>query len=264
MKPPLLFLHGVTRRGQSAAPLLPALTLAYDVFMPDFPGHGNSPRRPGRYRLVDQAESAQNFLEGLDREPAVVYGHSMGAMVAAAVAADIPSRVKAVILEDPPFDTMGARIHESALYSYFSGFRRFAGDIRPVTELARELADFRYGPPGAEAATRLGDERDAAALRFTARCMQLLDPDVFTPILDGTWLEGYNTHAIFERIQCPVLLLQADPTAGGMLTDGDAAIVTNICKDVTHLKFPGGPHNLHWMETDKTLRAVMNFLSSLY
>ena len=33
------------------------------------------------------------------------------------------------------------------------------------------------------------------------------------------WLEGYDQQRVFQSIRCPVLLLQADAAAGGMLAD---------------------------------------------
>ncbi len=255
-KAPLVFLHGVTRRGLSALPLLPTLTPLYEVHMPDFPGHGASARRLERYLVADQVDAAEALLP---ERPCVVYGHSMGAMVAAALAAQHPKRVTAAILEDPPFDTMGKRIGETALLDYFRKQRPFAGDSRPVDEVARDLAGMRYGPKAA----RLGDERDAAALRFTARCLQLLDPNVLAPVVDGQWLDGYDRDGILEAIRCPVLLMQADPLCGGMLTDEDAGEVERRIADCARVRIANAGHLLHWHDTAATVRCVLSFLGSL-
>ena len=50
---------------------------------------------------IDYARDAAAVLRSL-REPAVVCGHSLGALVAGVVAAQLPERVRAVVLEDPP------------------------------------------------------------------------------------------------------------------------------------------------------------------
>src|SRR5947199_30872 len=84
----------------------------------------------------------------------------------------------------------------------FPALRKLAGIERSVKELARDLADIQLTQPGVES-VRLGDVRDAAALRFSARCLPLLDRAVFDPVLDGTWFRGYEEDAIWRAIKCP-------------------------------------------------------------
>src|SRR4051812_17283980 len=78
---PLLFLHGITRCWQDFVTLLPPLSLRWQVHALDFRGHGKSGRAPGSYRIVDYVQDAAAVLCSL-REPVVVYGHSLGALVA--------------------------------------------------------------------------------------------------------------------------------------------------------------------------------------
>ncbi len=179
-------------------------------------------------------------------------------MVAAALAAKRPKRVTGVVLEDPPFHTMGERIHDSPLGSYFNGLRTFAGSQKPVGVLAQELAELHYGPGNA---IRCGDTRDPTTLRFSASCLRRLDPAVLDPIADGTWLHGYSPTEIFANLNAPALLLQADPEMGGMLTDLDAEALIRTAADVTHVKIRGG-HALHWSATQSVLCHVLAFLAS--
>ena len=62
----------------------------------------------------------------------------------------------------------------------WEGMQRLAGHHRPLGEVAKELAETKLPGPTPGSFVRLGDARDAAALRFTARCLRDLDPDVFT------------------------------------------------------------------------------------
>src|SRR5687767_1435425 len=105
--PPLVLFHGVTRRWQDYATLLPVLAMRWHVHAPDFRGHGLSDRRTNGYLVIDYMQDALTLLATL-AQPAVLFGHSLGAMVAVAAAAAKPEQVKAVILEDPPFDTLAA------------------------------------------------------------------------------------------------------------------------------------------------------------
>ena len=230
MKPPIVFFHGVTRCGSSCDPLRPFFDIRWS---PDFPGHGDAERRPGQYRVADQAAWAEAYVEALPAEKVVLYGHSMGAMVAAAVAARLPGRVAAAILEDPPYSTMGSGIRRTPLHGYFSAIRAVAGNRSlPLGEYARQVADLRYGDP---ATTRLGDTRDATALRFSAHALRRLDPAVLDPIVDETWMDGYE----LGHIQCPLLVLQADRAAGGMLTDEEAEWLATKSGDCTTVRVDG-------------------------
>ena len=261
--PPLVMLHGVTRRWQDFMPLIPSLALRWQVFALDFRGHGKSDRTPDEYLTVHYMHDARALLENTIKQPAIVYGHSLGAMVALAIAAEIPDLVRAVVLEDPPFETMGKRIERTPLLSYFAALQQLAGEKDSVAEYARALADLRYGPPGDEQSIRLADVRDAAEMRFSARCLMDLDPQVFEPIVSSRWLESYDLNVFLPHIKCPVLLMQADQSAGGMLAHEDAATLESRLPDLTKINFNGVGHSIHWMATSTTLRLVTAFLESL-
>jgi pimeloyl-ACP methyl ester carboxylesterase len=260
--PPLLLLHGVTRRWQTFLPIIPSLSTRWQIRSFDFRGHGRSDRQPGAYRVTDYVRDAVAFLRHRSDEPAVVYGHSLGAMVAAAVAAEAPAAVRALVLEDPPFDTMGRRIKQTPLHSYFAGLQTLAGSQLPVSELARRVGELQFVDPQSGTVVRAKDVRDAAALRFTARCLQQLDRDVLTPVVAACWIDGYDRDALLRRIACPTLLLQADPAAGGMLTDEDAAQVEALISDCTRVRLTACGHLMHGTRTQDLLNVVHNFLES--
>lgn len=262
--PPLLLLHGVLRCWQDFLPVIPSLTAHHQVHALDFRGHGRSSPRPGGYRVIDYVDDASAFLQNGCDEPAVIYGHSLGAMVALAVAAGSEAdRCKAIILEDPPFETLGRQIAESVYLSQFRGMQPFAGSSRPVADIAHELAEVSLVTPGTGRVTQLGDVRDAVALRFMARCLKRVHPEVLVPLVTGRWLEGYDFDAILSRVRCPVLLLQADMAAGGMMTDADASKLESRLQDCTRIKLDGVGHLIHWSATEINLRLVTAYLESL-
>ena len=194
---PLLCLHGVTRGWQSFLPLIPTLALRWQVYALDHRGHGKSERAKG-YFAIDYAPDALSFLRDEIKRPAVVYGHSLGAMVAAAVAAEAPDLVRAVILEDPPFDTMGANIESYPLYPYFVALESLASIGMGIPQLVEKLGAIEINTPNGKTALR--NVRDASALRFAAKCLQQLDPAVMAPIVQSQWLKGYDLQSIASRI----------------------------------------------------------------
>jgi pimeloyl-ACP methyl ester carboxylesterase len=110
---------------------------------------------------------------------------------------------------------------------------------------------------------RLGELRDRASLQWSATCLSKLDPEVLTPIIEGRWLDGYDSAKIYPRVRCPVLLLQADPLAGGALTDNDAqAALRSIAHCHLH-KFPGISHQIHCTQPEAMLLAVQDFAAKL-
>jgi pimeloyl-ACP methyl ester carboxylesterase len=260
--PPLLFLHGITRRWQDFLTLAPLLAGRWQVHGLDFRGHGASARTPGKYHLIDYVRDAVSVLRHAIAEPAVLYGHSLGALVAVAVAAEMPERVRGVVLEDPPAPALIQNIRQTPFFALFAGLREVAGSREPVSLMARHLAEVRLpGPDGSS--VRLKELRDATALRFMARCLQDLDPEVLTALLEGQWLAGYGWESILEGVRCPALLLRADEMCGGMLPAAAAQSMAGRLADVSRIDLPGCSHLIHWEQPEKTLRYVVGFLESI-
>lgn len=263
--PPLILFHGVTRRWQTFLPLLPSLTARFHVFAIDFPGHGKSEPTNRGYRVADYVAYAETLLltpPFSTQRQCYLYGHSLGSMVVAALASRLGSKVRGAILEDPPFHTMGSRIGDTPLLDYFRTVAELAGPNDDISGTAKQLADVTMQTPAGKT-VRLGDVRDAAALRFTASCLSRLDPRVFEPIVAGQWLDDYDPPAVLAAITCPTLLLQADPTAAGMLTDADADDAIERAADLIHTRFSGTGHMIHVEQTSRLLRHVEAFLESI-
>jgi pimeloyl-ACP methyl ester carboxylesterase len=258
--PVLLLLHGVTRCGADWEPLFPALADDWTVIALDQRGHGVSPRGD-RYLVTDYVADTVRFVREETAGSVVLFGHSLGAMVAAAVAAELPDRVRGIILEDPPFHTMGNRIAGSVWQAQFTGMRDGARRGGSVEEITDALADIRL-PASGGGFKRLGDLRDRASLAWSAQCLSQLDPGVLSPVIEGSWLDGYDFPPVLKGITCPALLLQADPAAGGALTDADAETVLGVIAGCQRVRFPGCGHNLHRDHPEPVLRAFADFAAS--
>ena len=259
--PTLLLLHGVTRCWRDWEPLLPALTREWRVIAVDHRGHGGSGRAES-YLVTDYVADAVRFAREEVAAPVVILGHSLGAMVAAAVAAEVPEFVRGVALEDPPFHTMGNRIAATAWQAQFTGTREAVQRGGTVGELADALAEIRLPAPGGTF-RRLGDLRDPASLRWSAECLAQLDPGVLTPLIEGRWLDGYDVTDVLSRIRSPLLLLQADPTAGGVMTDADSDEVVHASPSCRRVRFPGKGHQLHRDCPDAVLCALRDFAAAI-
>ena len=258
--PTLLLLHGVTRCGEDWQPLMSALGARWKVIALDQRGHGESPRGGG-YLVADYVADAVRLIRDELATPLVIFGHSLGAMVAAAVAAELPQQVRGIVLEDPPFHTMGNRIAGSLWQSQFIGMRDAARRGGGIDEITDALAEIRL-PRDDGGYKRLGEVRDRASLQWSALCLSRIDPEVLTPVIEGRWLDGYDMHAVFSRIHCPTLLLQADPGAGGALTDTDAEAACAAITSCQLIRFSGCGHQLHRDRPAEVLQAFDEFACS--
>jgi pimeloyl-ACP methyl ester carboxylesterase len=135
--------------------------------------------------------------------------------------------------------------------------RELASSPEPTHLVAGRLAEVRQGN------TRLGDIRDAGSLRFSARCLKDVDPDVFTPLLASQWLDGFDIERIFAQVRCPALVLRGDPHLGGMLHRDQAEALTHRLAEGLLVDIGNAGHLLHATATEAVLRVVLPFLESL-
>jgi pimeloyl-ACP methyl ester carboxylesterase len=99
--PPVVVLHGntVTHADFQASGLIERLAVDHCVIAFDRPGYGHSSRPRDRlWTPSAQAEVLHRALAGLGIQRPVVMGHSMGTMVALAMALDYPAQVASLVL----------------------------------------------------------------------------------------------------------------------------------------------------------------------
>lgn len=96
---PLVLLHGWSFDGEMTFfAVIPGLAERYRLIIPDNRGHGRSEWIRGPYDVADVADDVAGVLAALGVEQAVVFGYSMGGMVAQELAHRHPSRVSKLIL----------------------------------------------------------------------------------------------------------------------------------------------------------------------
>ena len=91
------------------------------------------------------------------------------------------------------------------------------------------------------------------------------DPDTLTVLLDDfdNTAAGYNMESLLPSIDCPVLLLQADPTCGGLMTNAEVERAKRLLARPSHVRLEGVSHVLHNEQKEPVLQAIAAFLSSL-
>jgi pimeloyl-ACP methyl ester carboxylesterase len=262
---PLVLLHGGSARWQAFAGLIPALAATRRVYALDLRGHGNSGWVPGRYRLCDYAADVAAFLQERVGRPAVLFGHSLGGQVALVAAAECTHLVRAVINGDSPLAIDVLRAHLAESRPRTARWRDLAGHDRSVAAIAAALRDVPTPMPGRAGLVRTADWLGEENPWFDtmAESLHRLDPDMLTAVVDQfeEMHAGYDLETLLPRLTCPILLLQADPAEGGMLTDDEVARARELSPAVDHVRFTGLGHALHMVQPEPVLRAVLDFLA---
>ncbi|MEL7099843.1 MAG: alpha/beta fold hydrolase [Pseudomonadota bacterium] len=103
----VLLLHGVGLRAEAWGAQIDALATSYRVTALDLPGHGESPLGPKSGTITVYVQAAARVLKTLPR-PALVVGHSMGAMLALELGARWPAQVAGVAALNAVFERTDA------------------------------------------------------------------------------------------------------------------------------------------------------------
>jgi N-formylmaleamate deformylase len=238
--PPVLMIHGIYDEWKSWQLVVDEFVKEYRLILVDLRGHGRSAKPERGYEPTDYAADMAAVIRALDLESVSVVGHSLGAVTAAYLAAGYPELVRAVVLEDPP-GQLGTG----------SGSR-----MAPILEAKRGTEEetytfFRENNP------HFGEGR----WRDQTRRLRNTADGPFEIILE--WAEtgeGPDVVGTMKHVECPALLMQADPASGGVLPDAVAEqIVANLPNGELQ-SFPGVGRNIHKDSPQAFVRAAMNFL----
>lgn len=246
--PALVLLHGITDSGLCWPRVVQALGDEYDMILPDARGHGLSDKPATGYAAQDHAADVAGLIRGLGLDRPVLIGHSMGAGVAATVAALYPELVAGVILEDPPW--RGDADEGSA-----------AEQAARAAEWRKEILDRKAMAPAELIAQRKREQPKWADEEFDGWIVakQQVSPEVTQYITAPRrpWRE------IVPRIVCPALLITADPAEGAIVTPEVAAEAARLMPRgrVVHIAAAG--HNIRRDQFEPYIAAVKTFLAAL-
>ena len=255
--PPLVFLHGATSSHATWLRLAPHFAEYRQVFLLDLRGHNLSSRAggPRAYHLSGFVADIAAFLRERAAEPAVLVGHSLGAVVALLTAADPVGalHLRGVVAEDPPLSIFREDGEADVpgpiqFFTLLDALKQRAQSWEDVhAEVMNMMPDL---PPGVdEIVTNDIHRLDPAFLKFVIQW--------------GLINAGMDLVQILDAIACPVLLMQADPANGAALSDRDAALAREWVKRLDLLPFPGAGHGIHDEQPDKFLAALEGFLRRL-
>jgi pimeloyl-ACP methyl ester carboxylesterase len=258
--PLLVMLHGGSGRWQLYSGILAELAERYHVYAPDLRGHGKSGRVPWGYTIRDYVEDIGAFLRDVSG-PAVLMGHSLGGIIAVATAKACPDLVRALIVGDAPLDaaTWGQLMRDGR--GKLAAWRALSGGTHPVEEIESLLGD---APEGNTTLREIFGE-GSPIIHDLAERLYHHDPDMLGMLIEDyeAVAAGYDMDTVLPAIHCPVLLIQADPSGGGALTDEEVQRALPLLDDPTHMRFSGMDHMLLYDPKGPPMKAVVAFLSQL-
>lgn len=260
---PLVLLHGLGRSWQDFALLIPKFASRWHVFALDLRGHGKSGHVPRGYTSAGYATDIAKLLAEVIGEPAILFGHSMGGAATMHVAAHHPALVRAAILGDNAFSD--DVLQRSFYRELFLELHKLVLTNGSVQELAKGLANIRIRVPGLDHPIALGDlpGNDEPYLLKWAESLRQLDPDALAMTLDGSTLADFDSESLLRKMQCPTLILQANPELGGLMMDEEVERAVRLLAKPMLVKFPLLGHALHQQQPNPVIKAVSSFLETL-
>lgn len=245
-RPPLILLHGVVDNGLCWTRVARDLQGQFDVLMPDARGHGQTGGSLENISYDLLAEDVIAFIHALNLEKPILYGHSMGGLTAALVAAFAPDLVRAIIMEDPPFVDAPATEGERAKQA------------QDLSQAAQSIAALR---------SLTSEQRLAAARAFNLTWDEAeLGPWVESKVefdLDiGQYMQtDYPWREPLPRISCPILLITGDPAHQSLVTPQAAEEAARLWRNGEVVHIEGAGHSIHRDRYAETMQAVSDFLS---
>jgi len=234
--PKLLLIPGITS---------PAITWGFvgeqlgrfaQVTILDNRGRGLSDQRAGLgHTTGDYADDAAGVIEALGLAPAIVLGHSMGARVAARLAAARPDLMRRCILADPPVSGPGRRPYPSPMQKY----------LDEIDAASRGEA-FPANP-------KFGEEKNRLRREWLPTCSKE------AVRLSHAAFHEEDMHADLPKIVCPTLLVYAGQ--GGVISDADATEVVSLLKDGRHIKIGHVGHMMPHEDLSAFVAAVKPFIT---
>jgi lipase len=239
-------LHGLTASHMNFIGIAERLAGRCALFALDLRGRGDSDKPEGPYGLTQHARDVAAAMRAMGLGPSIVVGHSMGAFVATALAAQEPSLVSGLVLIDggyvpdtPVSDSLGQGLN-AALALRIAQLRQTYPSRQAYREFWRSQPHFpkEEWNPWVE-----------AFLDYEVRGDSPVQPKASESGVRADLGEGFQRDAITARlksVRVPTLLLRAEsgfiPGQPPLFPDALAAEFRTYLSQIEDHKFTGTTH----------------------
>jgi len=233
----VVLVHGVAASTATWWRVGPALAeRGYHVLAVDLPGHGASPRMDRPFTLADLADDLWRTVDAAEVVPAVLWGHSLGALAVLEAVHRRPAWAGRLVLEDPPGPASSS---EAAV----------AADVRAGVAAARaDLAAFLDAERRANPRWGAGD---VAGRADTARCQA---EEVAAALEAGIIPDLVGA---LRGLRVPALVVLGAAERGSMVTGAERAAVLDAAPAALELD---AGHAVHRDAPDRYLAVTTGWL----
>ena len=259
--PPIVFLHGLSMSRETWDRFVPDLDGRFRIVRLDQRGHGASSHAPGTYVLDTYLDDTVAFLEEIVRGPSVLVGHSLGGVIAHGVTQLRPDLVLAALLEDPPLyvvDRMNdgaSREEASSVAAMFPIMQNLCREMQGRDAPLSEYEAMMSAVPSLNGAGSMADVIGADGVRAMAAAFSRLDPEIFTPAMDGSAIAGRPDPS--ARLERPVTVVRADPALGAAFGPQDEERFLETNPHARVVLFDGASHAIHDEQPARFLEELL-------
>ncbi len=254
-EPAVVLAHASLFRAEDWENVFPRLATRYRTVAYDARGHGRS-GRAADYALRPFADDLARVLRDVVRTPAVLIGHSLGALASLAAAADAPALVAGLVLEEPALG-YGAPWPRQTYAPLRDALA--AGD---TTALQKAVARLALPSPGPRGERTYGEMRGFYAAERVVTYFRDVDP----AFIDAR-VAGEDDAALIAswigRVAAPTLVLAGEPRLGSTVDDAAEWRMKKAIADVAVRRFPGTGHLVHGYRPEQFLENIEPFLRRL-
>ncbi len=250
-KPPLVLAHGFSDDGSCWTPVAKALEADYDIIMPDVRGHGFSEAPEKGYTTLEQANDLKQIINALGLKKPLILGHSMGAIVALALAGIEPKLPRAILLEDPPAWWYQGGMPPPMTAEQFAKMRADFAGFKQMTREELIAKQHQSSPTWSD--EELGPWADSK-LRLSPNIVEIFESNMAASI---------DWPVVLHQITCPALLITADVKRGAIVSAEGTAALKKIIPQLQSVHITDAGHCIHREQMNVYMASVKAFLADV-
>jgi pimeloyl-ACP methyl ester carboxylesterase len=247
--PPLLLLHGATVPGWEFDRIVPFLNAAgFRTICPDFYGHGYSDRPHTRYDHDLFVRQAAELVDRFSPErPVDVFGHSLGAAIAARLANTGSHRIGRLVMAAPLLDFISMQPASKLLRLPVLGEALMAAYVVPML-VRRRTARYRS----------IEDGRFVRMFRDQFR-IPGFGRALLSMIRSGALGDQHDAYRAFRKREHAALVLRGSDDR--IFLPGQMQTLRRLLPDSAFVEMPGMGHPLMLTHPEDVAGVVVDFLS---
>lgn len=262
-KSTLLFLHGAGGSYLAFLQYFPQLSLQFRLVAYDFRGCGKSTHSPGTYNYKTLVKDTHELIKVVIKTPVYIFGHSLGGVIALMLAAQYPELVNGIIVGDSPLNFEYLKNNQEFLKLVHSMNKIADSDTHPLDKVT-DIGEMSIDLP---------DNKGQIQYKDMVGTNRLFDMALYLTMRDAGFMKygeenidllisEFNPKIILPNVKCPVLLIQANPSLGGIMTSKEVEMALNLLPTVYHTYIENTGHDIH-EDQITVLKLITSFLNIL-